>query len=779
MPHFGFLVGLVVVVLGVTYGRAIFRVLSLRMRTELCSERVEPSDVPADVRRLLESESRALAELGFEPVAFVRTPCVLDGVDQPTWSRLLQHAADKSFAWLAISGSSRTRPCDVTFHAQADEGRRVETHGYLVVDEHPDCPKHVAIDARTASLAEQWERHQREVAARPDFAPRDVSADELVVEQRQASKCAVRTLIERGRFAAAGEGVARYTLHHAIATVVSSTRRDSRKRAAIAKHDKALLAQGAAEPALVAEPAPGDVTAEVWAHRRREGAERSRRTGWVVKLGLFGISVCAAAIAFGLQLSLETVAILFGVLLVHELGHALAMKAFGYRNLQILFIPFFGAVASGSKRDVAPWQEIVVLLAGPVPGIVAGTALMFGVSQETSPQLYGLAWSMLIVNYANLLPIMPLDGGRILNVALFDRFPSLQLGFAALSGVALLGLGTALDEMVLRGIGIAMLIGLHPQWKHTRLLAGARARLAQLAPAPEPADPVPALYTELRQPRFDSLNSETKYQLVSQLTERLLRRPAGAGLALASVVGWLAVMALPLGVISYRDVSERVAVLQQAEVGRQELVASWTARIAAATAPEEEVRLRLAAAEELFKRFDLAEAKRQLGPSLSLLPKLADRELEASVLLLQARLELMAPDDAEPGPEAVARAKRELGRALDLREQSFGVESREVAEVLEALPDHDPNDRVGALVRELRLISIYEQQLPEWPDGRWPLVRAREREAWLRDAGGDRERAESTLQRALEIAEAAPAGERASMRSEVQSQLASLRSSPR
>ncbi len=86
---------------------------------------------------------------------------------------------------------------------------------------------------------------------------------------------------------------------------------------------------------------------------------------------------------------------------------------------------------------------------------------------------------------------------------------------------------------------------------------------------------------------------------------------------------------------------------------------------------------------------------------------------------------------------------------------------------------------MGALVRELRLISIYEEQLPEWPDGRWPLVRAREREAWLRDAGGDRERAESTLQRALELAETAPAGDRASMRTEVQSALASIRSAPR
>ena len=760
MPHFEYLLAVGLIVLSVTYGKAIFRVLSLRLRVELRPERVEAGEVPDDIRALLEKESRGLTGLGFEPVAFVRTPCVFDGVDEPSWSRLLQHPSEKSFAWLAVWGSSRTRPCEVTFHAQADEGRRVETHGYLVMDEHPDCPKHVVIDAQTASLAEHWERHQREVAARPDFAPRDVSADELVVEQQQAWKCAIRASIERGRFASAGDGLARYTLHHAVATVVSSTKRDSRRRAAAAKHEKALLAQGALAAPPVGELAPGDVTAEVWAHRRREGAERSRRSGWVMKLGLFGLSVCAAAIAFGMQLSLETLAILFGVLLVHELGHALAMKAFGYRNLQILFIPLFGAVASGSKRDVPPWQEIVVLLAGPVPGIVAGTVLMYALAPGGSPLLVQLAWSMLIVNYLNLLPIMPLDGGRIMNVALFDRYPNLQLGFTALSGVALLGLGMALDEMVLRAIGIVMLVGLHAQWKHSRLLAGARARLAVLAPAAEPADPVPALYTELRQPRFDSLNGESKYQLVTQLAERLLRRPASAGLALMSVLGWLAIMVLPLGIIRYAPVSGDEQAMAKAEAERGQQVATWTAKIAAAATPLDEVRLRLAAAHEFYDDYEVAEAARQLEPALGQLAALGDPELAASVLLLQGQLDQVSPDGARASAEAIARAERHLGRALDLREQRFGVESREVAEVLQAFPTDASADRVGALVRQLRLIGIYERELPKLPDGHRLLMRAHEAEARLRDAGADPERAELALQRAQTVAAAAPAGER-------------------
>ena len=291
---------------------------------------------------------------------------------------------------------------------------------------------------------------------------------------------------------------------------------------------------------------------------------------------------------------------------------------------------------------------------------------------------------------------------------------------------------------------------------------------------------MPALYTELRQPRFDSLNAESKYQLVTQLAERLLRRPASAGLALVSVLGWLAIMVLPLGIIRYAPVSGDEQAMAKAEAERGQQVATWTAKIAAAATPQDEVRLRLAAARRALQA--TSSSARRSTPARAVAVAAAEARRPRARGVGAAAAGSPRADDArrrEPGPEAVARAKRHLGRALDLREQRFGVESREVAEVLEALPDHDPSDRVGALVRELRLIGIYERELPERPDGRWPLVRAHEREARLRDAGGDRERAESALQRALDVAEAAPAGDRESMRSEVQSQLASLRTSGR
>src|SRR5437870_3320292 len=63
------------------------------------------------------------------------------------------------------------------------------------------------------------------------------------------------------------------------------------------------------------------------------------------------------------------------ILLFHELGHYVAMRWFGYRNLRMFFIPFFGAAVSGQNYNVPGWKKAVVALAGPVPGIVVGAVL--------------------------------------------------------------------------------------------------------------------------------------------------------------------------------------------------------------------------------------------------------------------------------------------------------------------------------------------------------------------------------------------------------------------
>ena len=56
------------------------------------------------------------------------------------------------------------------------------------------------------------------------------------------------------------------------------------------------------------------------------------------------------------------------MLLCHEAGHFLAMRRFGYKNVRLFFIPFFGAATAGVGTTAVGWQRVVVSLAGTGAG---------------------------------------------------------------------------------------------------------------------------------------------------------------------------------------------------------------------------------------------------------------------------------------------------------------------------------------------------------------------------------------------------------------------------
>src|SRR5690349_2423346 len=113
------------------------------------------------------------------------------------------------------------------------------------------------------------------------------------------------------------------------------------------------------------------------------------------------------------------VLVLTAVVVFHELGHFLAMKIYNYTDLGIFFIPLVGAYASGKKKEVSQLQSSIILLAGPVPGIIVGigiqlTAKYFTSDYEQLRLLNSISWVLIYLNLLNLLPIYPLDGGQLL-----------------------------------------------------------------------------------------------------------------------------------------------------------------------------------------------------------------------------------------------------------------------------------------------------------------------------------------------------------------------------
>lgn len=119
---------------------------------------------------------------------------------------------------------------------------------------------------------------------------------------------------------------------------------------------------------------------------------------------------------YALFRDLRSILLLVIVIIVHETGHFLAMKKFGYRDMKMFFVPFFGAFVSGQSTFASPFQRAIMILAGPLPGILTGIILFSCTIFTESDFLLQPALLFMLLNAINLLPVSPLDGGQFLQV---------------------------------------------------------------------------------------------------------------------------------------------------------------------------------------------------------------------------------------------------------------------------------------------------------------------------------------------------------------------------
>lgn len=129
------------------------------------------------------------------------------------------------------------------------------------------------------------------------------------------------------------------------------------------------------------------------------------------------------------------------VLLIHELGHFITMKMFGYRNVRMLFIPLMGAFVQGSKSHYSLRESFIVTAAGPFPGVFIGTALVFAAGEFQSPWIMSLGLIFVLINIVNLLPLDPLDGGQMFKMFFRWNHELFLMIFAFISSISMIGVG--------------------------------------------------------------------------------------------------------------------------------------------------------------------------------------------------------------------------------------------------------------------------------------------------------------------------------------------------
>jgi Zn-dependent protease len=149
---------------------------------------------------------------------------------------------------------------------------------------------------------------------------------------------------------------------------------------------------------------------------------------FLVTAGSMAVSIAAYTTIWGFSFAIGFVILL----LVHELGHVIQLRREGLQASAPMFIPFLGAVVAAKSLGNNALSEARVGLAGPVLGTI-GSAACLGIWAVTGHDYWrALGYTGFFINLFNLLPVVPLDGGRAMAAM------SPWMWFAGFFGIAVL-----------------------------------------------------------------------------------------------------------------------------------------------------------------------------------------------------------------------------------------------------------------------------------------------------------------------------------------------------
>ncbi|MFC4099987.1 site-2 protease family protein [Paenibacillus xanthanilyticus] len=129
------------------------------------------------------------------------------------------------------------------------------------------------------------------------------------------------------------------------------------------------------------------------------------------------VLIMLASVATGYFTELLT---LFALVFVHELGHVAVAKGFGWTVREVKLLPFGGVAEVEDGSGVPAKEEAIVAIAGPLQNVWMAAAA-WGLGQTG---LWSEEWSQYVISanaiiaLFNLLPILPLDGGKLMNALL-------------------------------------------------------------------------------------------------------------------------------------------------------------------------------------------------------------------------------------------------------------------------------------------------------------------------------------------------------------------------
>ena len=133
----------------------------------------------------------------------------------------------------------------------------------------------------------------------------------------------------------------------------------------------------------------------------------------LTQFAVAGASMALSIAAYATKAPLPLVIGFVLIVLIHEIGHAVVIRAKGLRAGMMVFIPFIGGAVTLKDQPRSAYDDAQIGLAGPIAGTLASLMVLQLYKWTHAPMYLAIAAAGFAVNLLNLLPIGMLDGGRI------------------------------------------------------------------------------------------------------------------------------------------------------------------------------------------------------------------------------------------------------------------------------------------------------------------------------------------------------------------------------